>query len=259
MLRFLPAGWVGLMLGGLVAANSSTILTHLNWGASYLVHDFYQRFVKRDASERHYVMAGRAATVLLFLGSSAMVFALDTAKDSFNLLLQVGAGTGLLYLVRWFWWRVTAWCEIVAMISSFGVSIVFLILAKNGSVFGTSQQLLITIACTTVCWLLTAWLGPQTDPVVLIEFYRKVHPFGPGWRHVRLQMGISDAEARADIRVQNIPQAMMGWIMGCVMIWSALFTVGNFLYGRTNYALALFVTFLISGTIVVRIVKRIWD
>ena len=146
MLRFLPVGWVGLMLGGLIAANSSTILTHLNWGASYLVHDFYRRFVYTEATEKHYVRAGRCATVLLFVGSSAMVFLLSTAKDSFNLLLQVGAGTGLLYLLRWFWWRITAWCEIVAMISSFGVAIVFLILTKNGVEFGFSEQLLIGVA-----------------------------------------------------------------------------------------------------------------
>src|SRR5206468_3998436 len=113
MLKFLPVGFVGLMVGGLVAANSSTILTHLNWGASYLVHDFYRRFIRQGAAERHYVLAGRVATVLLFVVSSAMVFALDTAQASFNLILQIGAGTGLLYLVRWFWWRVTAWCEIV--------------------------------------------------------------------------------------------------------------------------------------------------
>src|SRR5438270_7918859 len=158
MLRFLPAGWVGLMLGGLIAANSSTILTHLNWGASYLVHDFYRRFVRPDATEKHYVAAGRIATVILFVGSSAMVYLLDTAKDSFNLLLQVGAGTGLLHLVRWFWWRVTAWCEIVAMASSFGVSILLLILTKNGFAIGSTQQLVLTIAVTTVCWIATAYL-----------------------------------------------------------------------------------------------------
>src|SRR5205085_1276117 len=138
MLRFLPVGWMGLMLGGLIAANSSTILTHLNWGASYLVHDFYRRFVKPNGSERHYVFAGRIATVILFVLSSGMVFLLDTAKDSFDLLLQVGAGTGLLYLVRWFWWRVTAWCEVVAMVSSFGVSLVFLIMKKNGAAIGNT-------------------------------------------------------------------------------------------------------------------------
>ena len=131
MLSFLPVGWIGLMVGGLVAANSSTILTHLNWGASYLVHDFYRRFVSKSATEKHYVLAGRYATVLLFVCSSALVFLLDTAQDSFDLILQVGAGTGLLYLLRWFWWRITAWCEIVAMVSSFGVSVVFLVLCQE--------------------------------------------------------------------------------------------------------------------------------
>jgi len=181
MLRFMPPGWLGLMLGGLIAANSSTILTHLNWGASYLVHDFYRRFINRGQSEWHYVRAGRAATVLLFVLSSATVFLLDTAKDSFNLILQVGAGTGLLYLLRWFWWRVTAWCEIVAMVSSFGISVAFLVLKKNGVDAGTAAQLLMTVAFTTICWLAAAYLGPRTDERVLLEFYRKVRPFGPGW------------------------------------------------------------------------------
>ena len=180
MLRFLPAGWLGLMLGGLIAANSSTILTHLNWGASYLVHDFYRRFVKKGAPDKHYVMAGRLATVLLFVCSSAMVFALDTAKESFSLILQVGAGTGLLYLTRWFWWRVTAWCEIVAMVSSFGISIVFLILGKNGVAIGGSAQLLMTVIATTICWIATAYLGPQTDMATLVDFYKKAS--GPAAR-----------------------------------------------------------------------------
>jgi Na+/proline symporter len=252
MLRFLPAGWIGLMLGGLIAANSSTILTHLNWGASYLVHDFYRRFLKPDAAEHHYVKAGRLATVLLFVLSSSMVFLLDTAKDSFNLLLQVGAGTGLLYLVRWFWWRVTAWCEIVAMISSFGVSVLFLLLKKGGVEFTTSQQLILTIACTTFCWLGTAYLGPQTDKTTLIAFYRKVYPAGPGWSHIRAQAGEVTAEG------DHIPLSLLGWISGCVMIWSALFTVGNFLYGRMDYAAGLAVVFAVSGFSVIRVVCRLW-
>src|SRR5215813_12744349 len=176
MLRFLPVGWMGLMLGGLVAANSSTILTHLNWGASYLVHDFYRRFVNRTAAEHHYVMAGRLVTIFLFIASSAIVFLLRNAQEAFDILLLLGAGTGLLYLLRWFWWRVTAWCEIAAMISSFAASTVLLILAKNGMEIGTAQGLLITIGVTTVCWILTAFLGPKTDPAVLVNFYRKVHP-----------------------------------------------------------------------------------
>jgi len=256
MLRYLPAGWLGLMLGGLIAANSSTILTHLNWGASYLVHDFYRRFINRTASEHHYVTAGRAATILLFVLSSATVFLLDTAKDAFSLILQVGAGTGLLYLLRWYWWRVTAWCEIVAMASSFGISIVFLILVKSGIALGTTRQLLITVAFTTVCWLLTAYLGPRTDPEVLISFYRKVHPPGPGWKAVRAQAGIGAAEAAAD--AAHVPLALAGWFLGCTLIWSALFTVGNFLYGRTGYALFLLVIFLASGGALIRVVQRIW-
>src|SRR5258706_179927 len=119
MLKFLPAGFIGLMVGGLLAANSSTILTHLNWGASYLVHDFYRQFIKRDGTEKHYVLAGRMATIGIFLLSAILTFFLDSAKDTFDIILQVGAGTGLLYLVRWFWWRVNAWCEMVAMMSSF--------------------------------------------------------------------------------------------------------------------------------------------
>src|SRR3954453_9153394 len=233
MLRFLPAGWIGLMVGGLIAANSSTILSHLNWGASYLVHDFYRRFLRPKESEHHYVRAGRIASLILFLVSSAMVFVLQTAQESFYLLLQVGAGTGLLYLLRWFWWRVTAWCEIVAMVSSFGVSLLFLVLSKNGVVFAFSEQLIIGIAVTTVSWIIAAFVGPQTDPAVLLGFYEKVRPFGPGWRHIQARASVATVEG------DNIPLALAGWIMGCTMIWSALFTVGNFLYGRTTYALIL--------------------
>jgi solute:Na+ symporter, SSS family len=252
MLRFLPTGWIGLMLGGLIAANSSTILTHLNWGASYLVHDFYRRFIKRDAAEHHYVKAGRYATVLLFVLSSSMVFALDTAKDSFNLLLAVGAGTGLLYILRWFWWRINAWCEIVAMIASFAVAFGFLILSKNGVIFGFSQQLIIGVAVTTVAWVAAAYLSPQTDERVLIGFYEKVRPFGPGWRRIQAK------SSAAVIEGDNYPMALLGWIMGVTMIWSALFTVGNVLYGRTNYALILGGIFVVSGSIVIQIVKKLW-
>jgi Na+/proline symporter len=259
MLRFLPAGWVGLMLGGLVAANSSTILTHLNWGASYLVHDFYRRFVRHDATEKHYVKAGRWATVLLFVCSSSLVFALDTAKDAFVLILQVGAGTGLLYLLRWYWWRITAWCEIVAMVSSFGISVVFLIMHKNGVIIPSDQQLVITVAFTTVCWVIMAFAGPQTDEATLVDFYRRVSPIGPGWRYIRSIAGVSKAEATEYARRDNIPLAFLGWSAGCAMIWSALFSVGNYLYGRMGLAAALLAVFLVTGTIVIRVVNRLWS
>lgn len=257
MLKFLPVGFVGLMVGGLVAANSSTILTHLNWGASYIVHDFYRRFINKGAEERHYVFAGRVATIALFFLSSGLVFVLETAKDAFDIILQVGAGTGLLYLVRWFWWRVNAWCEVVAMISSFLVSFLFLILEKQ-SIYSTTSatKLIITIAVTTVCWLLAAYFGPQTDSSTLIEFYRKVRPAGPGWEAIRQKTGISSAEAAQT--GDSMPLALIGWVAGCAMIWSSLFTVGNFLYGRYGYALALLGIFLISGIVVLRVINKLW-
>jgi SSS family solute:Na+ symporter len=257
MLKFLPVGFVGLVVGGLAAANSSTILTHLNWGASYLVHDFYRRFVRTDASEKHYVLAGRVATVLLFVISSALVFVLDTAKDTFDIILQVGAGTGLLYLLRWFWWRINAWSEVVAMVSSFLISVAFLVLEKQGVYSATtSQRLLMTVGFTTVCWVLAAYLAPHTDRATLVEFYRKVHPAGPGWERVRREAGIPrGAVERAD----NIPLAMLGWAAGCAMIWSSLFTVGQFIYGRYALALALLAVFAVSGLVLLGIINRLWS
>jgi hypothetical protein len=257
MLKFLPAGFIGLMVGGLIAANSSTILTHLNWGASYLVHDFYQRFVRKDATEKHYVLVGRLATVGLFLCSSGLVYLLDTAKDAFDVILQVGAGTGLLYLVRWFWWRINAWCEVVAMISSFGVSVVLLVLARNGVHLSTHKALLVTIAVTTVSWLVTAFLGPETDRKVLADFYRKVRPFGPGWARVREAEGIPAGEGRSTR--DNIPLALLGWVAGCTAIWSALFTVGNYLYGRLAPASLLLGVFVISGLALVYVGRHLWS
>jgi Na+/proline symporter len=256
MLTFLPSGFLGLMVGGLIAASSSTILTHLNWGASYLVHDFYRRFVKTDADEHHYVQAGRIATVGIFIGAAASVYLLDTAKDVFDIILQVGAGTGLLYLVRWFWWRVNAWCEIVAMVSSFLVSIGLLVLRSQGIVFSTHVALVVTVAITTICWVATAYLGPETDRSVLVNFYRAVHPAGPGWGPVRaVAGGIPTAVADRD----NIPLALLGWVAGCTAIWSALFAEGSYLYGRMPQALFLTVIFIASSLVLMFVVKRTWS
>jgi Na+/proline symporter len=256
MLKFLPVGFIGLMVGGLIAANSSTNLTHLNWGASYLVHDFYRRFINKTATEKHYVMIGRLATIVLFFSAGAMVFVLDTAKDSFDIILQVGAGTGLLYLVRWFWWRVNAWCEVNAMVSSFAFSLLILIMRKLGIFIPTHYALILTVAVTTISWMLTAYLGPKTDREKLISFYKKVRPFGPGWKKIREEAGISEAEAKATH--QNFPQALIGWVSGSLTIWSALFTVGNVLYGRWVYAGVLFAVFVGSGLVLLRVINRLW-
>jgi len=258
MLKFLPIGFVGLMVGGLVAANSSTILTHLNWGASYLVHDFYRRFINADGSEKHYVAMGRVATILLFFLSSALVFVLDSAKEAFDIILQVGAGTGLLYLLRWYWWRINAWCEVVAMIGSFVISVGFIMLERQGVfTMESAPKLILTVIITTICWLLAAYFGPQTDRKTLIDFYRKVHPAGPGWEKIRVEAGVSKEEVR--IHGDNIPRALLGWVAGCTVIWSSLFTIGNFLYGRTAYGFGLLAVFILSGLVLLKVVSRLWS
>jgi Na+/proline symporter len=257
MLKFLPAGFIGLMVGGLIAANSSTILTHLNWGASYLVHDFYRRFINKSAAESHYVWMGRVATVGLFVCASALTFVLDTAKDAFDVILQIGAGTGLLYLLRWFWWRINAWCEVVAMVSSFAVSLVLLILNRGGVAISTQAGLLITVAVTTLCWIVTAFLGPQTDRQTLLSFYKKVRPFGPGWVEIRREAGITNTEIQATH--ENIPLSLLGWVAGCVVIWSGLFMVGNFLYGRTVLGVILLAILILSGIVLVGVINRLWS
>ncbi|HVQ42793.1 MAG TPA: sodium:solute symporter family protein [Vicinamibacterales bacterium] len=253
MLKFLPVGFVGLMVGGLIAANSSTILTHLNWGASYLVHDFYRRFIRRDAPERHYVNAGRACTVLLYIVAGFLAVALESAQEAFQIIISIGAGTGLLYLLRWLWWRINAWCEIVAMVSSFAVSVTFFILAKNGHGLPFAQTILISVGITTVSWLVAAFVTPPTDQATLVSFYRKVQPSGPGWTAIRRAAGLTGATT------DNIGMATLGWVSGCVVIWSSLFAIGNFLYGRTGLALGLTAIFVVSGLALVYVVRNLWD
>jgi Na+/proline symporter len=256
MLKFLPPGFVGLMVGGLIAANSSTILTHLNWGASYLVHDFYQRFVKKDASEKHYVWVARLTTVLLFLCSALMTFCLESSKHVFDILLQIGAGTGLLYLVRWFWWRINAWCELVAMLSSFVISVVLLILQKNGVEIGTHVSLFITVIITTISWLIAAYLAPQTEQTKLVEFYQKVKPFGPGWKKVRLESGICEDSSHSTH--ESFPLALLGWVCGCSLIWSLLFLIGNLLYHRWNLAIMLSAISAICSLVLLMVIRKLW-
>jgi len=257
MLHFMPVGWIGLMIGGLIAANSSTILTHLNWGASYLVHDFYRRFINKTSPEKHYVMVGRLATVLLFACGGLLTFVLGTAKDAFDVILLIGAGTGLLYLVRWFWWRVNAWCEVVAMISSFLVSVMWMILTKNGMVISSHVQLLSTIAVTTACWVITAYVGPPTDHQTLIDFYVKTQPAGPGWARIRREAELLGKLAHPTM--DNIPMALLGWFFGCTVIWSSLFCVGNVLYGRWPYAIVLFIVSAVSGSVLIWVVNGLWS
>jgi len=256
MLTFLPVGFVGLMVGGLIAANSSTILTHLNWGSSYLIHDFYRRFIRGDATEKHYVNMGRLCTFSLYVVAALVCYILTSAQDAFEILISIGAGTGLLYLLRWFWWRINAWCEVAAMVSSFAISVVFIIMKKSGHPLPFANTVLYSVAFTTVCWMVTAFVSTPTSSERLIAFYKKVHPAGPGWARIRREAGVTDAEVA--LHGDHMGLATLGWVSGCATIWSSLFAIGDFLYGRTGLALTLTAVFLVSGTVLLIVINHLW-
>jgi SSS family solute:Na+ symporter len=256
MLKFLPVGFVGLMVGGLIAANSSTILTHLNWGSSYLVHDFYRRFLRTTASEKHYVNAGRLCTIGLYVVAAILSRFLDSAQEAFEIIISIGAGTGLLYLLRWYWWRINAWCEVVAMVSSFAISVAFFIARKSGFTLPFAQTVIYSVAFTTVCWLVAAWFTPGTETKRLVAFYRKVRPAGPGWNPIRDAAGISPGDAARES--DDLGQATIGWIAGCLAIWSGIFALGYFLYGRTGTAWILTLIFAASTAVLIATVNSLW-
>jgi SSS family solute:Na+ symporter len=257
MLKFLPVGFVGLMVGGLIAANSSTILTHLNWGSSYLVHDFYRRFINKDATEGHYINVGRLSTVVLYVFAAVLSLFMTSAQQAFEVLLSIGAGTGLIYIARWFWWRVSAWCEIVAMLMSLVTSLAVPLLMPDT---GFATRTIVQVTITTLAWLITAYVGPETDRATLISFYRKVKPVGPGWTDIRAEAGVTDAEVAQENRIGS---ALLGWISGCVVIWSSLFAIGNFLYSsgdptRLKMAWILTAVFAVSSYVLLKVTQQLW-
>ncbi len=252
MLRFLPAGMLGLMVAGLLAAYVSTISTHLNWGTSYLVHDLYRRFLRPTAPEAHYVLVGRLTTALLMVIAGLLTFVLDTASATFQLLLSVGAGTGLLYLLRWFWWRINAWSEIAAMASSFLIAVTFFAMSRAGVAVPAHQSLLITVAATTVIWLAVTLATRPAPHDTLVRFYRLVRPAGPGWKPVAAGAGEGPSP-------DSLTLALLGWVLGCAFVYAGLFGTGSFLYGRTAQGLVWLAVFVVSGLGLLRLVPRLWS
>jgi Na+/proline symporter len=249
MLTFLPAGLLGLMVAGLLAAYVSTISTHLNWGTSYLVHDFYRRFMRPGADERHYIMVGRIVTALLMVLAAGLTFVLDTAQASFNLLLSIGAGTGHIYLLRWYWWRINAWSEIAAMVSSFGVAVAFAVMARAGSAIASHTSLLVTVAVTTIVWLMATYVTAPTDRTTLIEFYRLVRPPGKGWDTIRKDAGVGPSP-------DSVAQSLLAWMLGCFVVYAALFGTGSFLYGRMALAAMWTAVLIVSVAGMLRLGRR---
>ena len=234
MLTFLPHGLLGLVLASLVSAYMSTVSTHLNWGASYVVNDFFKRFVAPGADEGTLVLVGRLTTVLLMVLAGWLALFLESALQAFNVLLTVGAGTGLLFLLRWFWWRISAFSEIAAMAVSFAAALYFQFAELPG--WTPHGKLIGGVAVTTLGWMLATYLCPPTDPAALRRFYLRVRPGGPGWGPVRAGLG-ADAQAGPGDR---LPRSLLNVLFGCIGIYSFLFATGSAVYGDLARSAVLF-------------------
>lgn len=224
MLVFLPHGLLGLVVASLAAALMSTLSTHLNWGASYVVDDVYRRFLVPDRSEAHYIRVARLSTVGLVAFAALVALWLENALQAFQILLQIGAGTGLIFLLRWFWWRINAWSEITAMIVSFSIAIWFAFVheALGFQVPTSVVQLLTGVAVTTIAWLAITMATRPTDATVLQRFYSRVRPYNLGWRHA--------VDTKPD-ESGSVTSALVAWLLACVLVYLVLFGTGFALYG----------------------------
>jgi Na+/proline symporter len=251
MLVFLPSGLLGLVVASLAAAYMSTISTHLNWGASYVVSDFYRRFVRPEASEAHYVGVARATTVGLIILAAFVALWLENAVDAFQILLQIGAGTGLVFLLRWFWWRINAWSEISGMVVSFLLAIHFRFVheAIGLSPLDPSVQLVLGVLGTTIAWVAVTLLTPPADTATLQTFYDRIRPFGRGWRRV--------IDTRGRGPDGSLAVAFACWGLGCVVVYAALFGTGWALYGETGPAAGAAAVAALAGFGLFRLVPRV--
>ncbi len=255
MIDYLPPYFRGLMLAGFAAAYMSTIATQLNWGASYLINDFYRRFIQTTASEQHYVRASQLATVLITLTSAVVTFYMESISGAWKLLIMTGAGTGLVLLLRWYWWRINAWSEVSAMASAFVVSVTLQSYFQLDSARPIDEALimLITVGITTVVWLVVTFLTPPEDPETLVRFYRRTAPSTAGWRPI--------AKLVPEIRPrQDALLNLMDWICGCILIYGVLFGVGKLLLGEPALGFGLIAVGLVAGAaIYMDLTRRGWS
>ncbi|MDG2281870.1 MAG: Na+:solute symporter, partial [Longimicrobiales bacterium] len=232
MLVFLPSGLLGLVVASLAAAYMSTISTHLNWGASYLVDDVYRRFIAPDEDEKTYVLVGRIATVALVVVAGVISLWLENALQAFQILLQIGAGTGLVFLLRWFWWRINVWSELSAMIISFFVAVYFQFghVALGFDAVDPSLQLVLGVVITSIGWMTVTMLTPPADAETLASFHSLIRPMGNGWAGAGL--GLSEEDRSAD----SPAAAFLAWFLGITVVYGAVLGTGYVLYGRTLLA-----------------------
>ena len=263
MLTKLPTGLLGLVLASLISAYMSTISTQLNWGSSYIVYDFYQTQINPNASQKQLVAVGRISTVLLMVLSTLLALLLQNAMQLFNLLLVFGAGTGLIFILRWFWWRINAWSEITAMLASGLISLFLAIPSIKTSLFGLNgimpgwAEFPFVVFVTTALWLIVTYLTPSESTSVLRSFYKKIQPGGPGWTKI-VEDARNDSE---DIIKENeswtVPSGIIAMLLGCIMIYSIMFSTGYFIYGSYKLAIPLLGLAIISGLYLIKVWKKI--
>ena len=254
MLTLLPSGLLGLVLASLISAYMSTISTQLNWGSSYIVYDYYKQQINPDASEKKLVAVGRISTILLMVLSAILALLLQNALQLFNILLVFGAGTGLIFILRWFWWRINAWSEITAMFASGIISILlkltplgpFLFNSDNG-LFEDYMEYPFVVIVTTCLWLIATFITKPESDKVLINFYSKIRPGGPGWNKVLIKSNITKEKSENKALIDGL----YAMIIGSVLIYSIMFSTGYLLYGEINLGLFFMVNSVVFGVLLV--------
>jgi len=272
---FLPAGFLGLVVASLIAAFMSTVASQLNWGSSYIVNDFYGRFINKEASEKQKVGVGRLATVALMFFSVILALVLENALQAFQYMLMIGAGTGLIYILRWFWWRINAFTELSAMIAAAAFSLTFIIienfvLIKGGDGMVKLGGLQFTfvvwniikfvgvVALTTAVWVIVTLLTPPSSDHTLRTFYKRIRPGGPGWKAVVEKAATEGIDLKKDDDLRwDVPTGIVCMLLGCVAVYSILFSTGYFLYGKTLPATLLLTSGFISSLLLSRTWKKL--
>jgi len=248
-----PSYLRGFMLAAFAAAYMSTIGTQLNWGASYVINDFYRRFVKRSASEKHYVIASRLVTLLLMVVSLIVTFYMESIGGAWKLLLVTGAGTGTVLLLRWYWWRINAWSEVSAMITAAVVSI-FL---QKGLKWNSDLPLdfaylmLVTVGITTIVWICVTILTSPEPVEKLVAFYRRARPEGPGWNGIAARAGLAESHAQGRLSLQ-----FANWILGVALIYGSLFGIGKLIFKEWGAGFLYLAIAIVAGVLITRNLSR---
>ena len=265
MLTKLPSGLLGLVLASLIAAYMSTISTQLNWGSSYIVFDFYKEQINPEASEKRLVAVGRISTVVLMVLSAFLALAMQNAEQIFKLLLLFGAGTGLIFILRWFWWRINAWTEISAMFASGILSILIQATAFGPFLFAPDTGLLpewgeipFVMVVTTVIWVIATFVTKPESKEVLQSFYKKIQPGGPGWSKVIKEAKEDNIDIDAGEK-WSVPSGITAMLLGVVLVYSMMFATGYWIYGRTTSALILTGMAILSGFLLIKAWSRMKD